>query len=98
MSKNSLRELRKIIRKKYPCFQQRDIHVGKYKEGRTHCRIYISYDYGGNRDEKIEEIKKLFEPYTTINVEVNDFKTARALSIVFPVEILEAIKGYILLN
>lgn len=97
MSKNAIRELRKIIRKKYPCFLQKDIHIGKYKEGRTHCRIYISYDYDEKRIEAINKLKDLFIQYNNI-IEMDHYEAARTLSIVFPVEMLECIKGFIKLN
>ena len=99
MSKNPVREVRKLLRQKFKCFRQNNIHVGKFVPNIKYARIIIYYDYDGKRLEVVNKIEDLFYPYlNTAITRMNRNSTLCNLEITFPVDMISSICGMILLK
>lgn len=99
MSKNPVREVRKLLRQKFKCFRQSNIHVGKSGPNRKYARIIIYYDYDEKRLEAVNKIEDLFYPYlNTAITRMNRNSTLCNLEITFPTDMISSICGMILLK
>lgn len=98
MSKNIVRQLRRLLRKKYAFLNSYDIHVGKSGPKREEARLIFYYNYA-EQNEKLEKllttlVNGLKEPYNNIS----HSKTLRSYTIIIPLSEINAISGLILLN
>lgn len=99
MSKNPVREVRKLLRQKFKCFRQNNIHVGKFGPSRKYARIIIYYDYDGKRLEAVDKIEDLFYTYSNTDIiRMNRNSTLCNLEIAFPVNMISSICGIMLLK
>lgn len=98
MSKNIVRQLRRLLRKRYTFLNSYDIHVGKSGPKREEARLIFYYNYA-EQNEKLEKllttlVSGLKEPYNNIS----HSKTLHSYVIIIPVNEINAISGLILLN
>ena len=79
MSKNPGRELRKLLRKKFPCFNQNDIRVGKYGSKRQYIRICLEYNLDSKKEAASKDLERFFDTYIGSFSQMHRYSTCQFL-------------------
>lgn len=98
MSKNPGRELRKLLRKKFSCFHQNDIRVGKYGSKRQCIRICLEYGFDNKKETASKNLEKLFDTYSGSFVQMHRYSTCQFLEIILKIDSIDSIMGLISLS
>lgn len=98
MSKNPGRELRKFLRKKFTCFRQADIRVGKYGPKRKYIRICFNYDMAPIRKQAVDDLEKFFNKYNNSYLQMHRYSTCKFLEIILKVDFIDSIIGLMSLS